>query len=149
MRYPISGRAFIGLWFVLLPAALVLVLSAIFGGAAAVDAVPDEGAAAAVSFLASHGWTVDGSACEKTAVHIPERFGDVYENYNEIQLAQGFDLSPYRGRVLTRYTFPVTNPPDGAQGPVLANVFFDGDTVVAADVCSVGLNGFVRGVISD
>ena len=149
MRYPISGRAFIGLWFVLLPAALVALLSAIFGGAAAVDAVPDAGASAAVSFLAAHGWTADASACEKTAVQIPERFGAVYENYNEIQLAQGFDLSPCRGRVLTRYTFPVTDPPDDAEGPVLANVFFDGDAIVAADLCAVGINGWIRGVISD
>ncbi len=129
-----------------MPAALVLLLSAIFGGAAAVNAV-DARTSAAVSFLSAHGWAVEAAACETAEVAIPARFGSVYEDYNALQLSQGFDLTPYRGAVLTRCTFPVTDPPAGADGPVFANVFFDGNTVVAADVCSVGVNGWIRGVV--
>ncbi len=147
MRYRLSGRAFFGLWFIALPAALALLLSAIFGGAAAVDAVPDQRAAAALSFLASHGQTADAASCETAEVTIPERFGTVYEDYNAIQLAQGFDLTSYRGQTLTRYTFSLADPPAGAGGRTLANVFFDGNVIVAADLCDVGLNGAIRGVI--
>ena len=145
----ISGRTFFGLWFVLAPTALLLLLSAIFNCSAAVGAVPDARASAAAAFLSANGWQVSAASCETAEVQIPERFGQVYENYNALQLAQGFDLTPYRGAVLTRYTFPVPEPPSGADGPVLANVFFDGDRIVAADLCAVGLNGFIRGVIGE
>ena len=147
MRYGVSGRTFFGLWFGLIPLALLLLLSVIFGCAAAVDAVPDARARAAVDFLAANGWEADAATCETACAPIPEVFGKVWTDYNALQLSQGFDLSPCRGRVLTRYTFSVANPPDGADGPVLANIFFDGDVIAAADLCAVGLNGFIRGVV--
>ena len=147
MRYPVSHRAFSGFWFILLPATLLMLLSAIFNGAAAVDAVPDPRISAAVDFLASYGWTAAPASCETAEVAVPETFGRVWEGYNDLQREQGFDLSPCRGRLLTRFTFTVTDPPPDAVGPVLANVFFDGETVVAADICAVGSSGFIRGVI--
>ena len=149
MQYRFSGRAFFGVRFVVFPAMLLLLLAAIFGGAAAVDTVPDARVKTAVEFLAANGWTVDPVLCDTAEVVIPEQFGTVYENYNALQLAQGFDLTPCRGAVLTRFTFPVSDPPDDVEGPVLANVFFEGGTIVAADLCAVGLNGFIRGVIGE
>ena len=147
MRYRLSGRTGFCLWFILIPAALALLLSAIFRGAAAVDAAPDARAAAAVRFLSANGWAAEISSCETAEVAIPERFGTVYEDYNALQLAQGFDLTPFRGKVLTRLTFVLAQPPADADGPVLANVFFDGDDIVAADICAVGVNGSIRGVV--
>lgn len=44
---------------------------------------------AQVRFLQSYGWEVNEQPCEMVQVVIPETFGDVYENYNEIQKQQG------------------------------------------------------------
>lgn len=135
------------LCFVAVPAALALLLTVIFRGSAAVNAVPDPKTARAAAFLREYGWEIAADSCETAEVTVPERFGEVYEGYNALQKTQGFDLSPYRGRRLLRVTFTVTNYPGyEGSGLIRANVFLDGATVAAADLCSVELGGFIRGV---
>ena len=91
-----------------------------------------------------------GRLCETAEVLIPSEFGAVYESYNALQSAQGFDLLPLRGQTVTRYSFAVTDYPEEAyEGTVRANVLFAGNKIVAADLCSVALDGFICGVISD
>ncbi len=134
----------------MIPAALALLLAGIFRCAEATDAVPDPQVARAASFLTSHGWSVDISSCETAEVLIPGRFSTVYESYNALQRTQGFDLTPYRGESLRRVSFTVTNYPGyEGSGLIRAHIFLDGTAVVAADLCSVELGGFIRGVSSD
>ena len=66
----------------------------------------------AVNFLSQFGWTVDGGNPESAEVTIPAEFDKVFAAYNEIQKAQGLDLSKYKKKELTRYTFEVTNYKD-------------------------------------
>ena len=98
----------------------------------------------AVNFLAQFGWTVDGGKPESKAVTIPAEFDKVFAAYNEIQKAQGLDLSKYKKKELTRYTFEVTNY-DGYEGRVLANVLVYRGKVVGGDICSADVSGFVHG----
>jgi hypothetical protein len=42
-------------------------------------------------------------------VTIPDVFNDVYNNYNDIQKSQGFDLTMYKGEKVSRYTYRVLN----------------------------------------
>lgn len=143
----VSVRAFRGLWFATVPALLVLLLAAVFCGDAAVDARPDAGAETARRFLSQYGWEVDEASCEITEVRIPPSFGAVYESYNDLQRSQGFDLSAFRGRLLRRVTFTVTNYPGYENsGLIRGNVFLDGTVVAAADLCSVEAGGFIRAV---
>ena len=143
----VSVRVFCGLWFAALPALLVLLLAAVFCGAA-VGARPSEEAEIARRFLARYGWETDVSSCETAEIRIPAEFDPVYARYNELQLSQGFDLSVFRGRTLRRVTFTVTNYPGYEDsGLIRGNVFLDGETVAAADLCSVEINGFIRGVV--
>ena len=98
----------------------------------------------AANFLAQFGWTVDGGNAKSAKVTIPQEFDKVFAAYNEIQRAQGLDLSKYKKKELTRYTFEVTNYP-GYDGKVYANVLVYRNKVVGGDICSADVTGFVHG----
>ena len=100
---------------------------------------------ARVDYLADCGWTVDGGSEEEQLIHIPEVFSPVYEDYNELQRQQGFDLLDYAGRDCTLYTYAVTNYPDETQ-TVLANLYLYKGRVIGGDIHSTNLNGFMIGL---
>ena len=98
-----------------------------------------------INFLAQFGWQVEGKAVEKTNVTIPAEFDKVYAGYNQVQLSQGLDLTRYKGKEVTRYTFKVTNFP-GYEGTVYANVLVYRKKVIGGDICSAEItDGFVQG----
>ena len=96
------------------------------------------------AFLSQFGWTVNGNTAESATVTIPAEFDKVFAAYNELQRAQGMDLSKYKKKELTRYTFEVTNYED-YDGKVYANVLVYRNRVVGGDICSADVNGFVHG----
>lgn len=98
----------------------------------------------AANFLAQFGWTVDGANAKSVTVTIPSEFDKVFAAYNEIQRAQGLDLSKYKKKELTRYTFVITNYKD-YEGTVYANVLVYRNKVVGGDICSADVTGFVHG----
>lgn len=97
-----------------------------------------------VGFLARFGWEVSDTPIETQEVLIPQEFDRVYTPYNELQLAQGFDLTPYRGMTVTRVTYAVLNYPGGAQ-EVRADLLVSQGKIIGGDVCSVALGGFMHG----
>ena len=98
----------------------------------------------AMEFLAQFDLTVNGSNAEVEKVTIPAEFDKIFAAYNEIQRAQGLDLSKYKKKELTRYTFDVTNY-EGYEGKVYANVLVYRNKVVGGDICSADVDGFVVG----
>ncbi len=106
------------------------------------DKMKSEGDVA--NFLAQFGWSVDASSVEKQEVTLPDEFDKVLAGYNEIQRAQGLDLSKYKKKKITRYTFEVTNY-NGYEGKVLANVLVYRNKVIGGDICSADVSGFVHG----
>lgn len=80
---------------------------------------------------------------EVTQITIPEQFDQVYVNYEKLQNKMGYSLKEYKGATLTRYTYQVTNHQKSGQEDILAHVFVSGNEVVAADICSVRLDGFM------
>ncbi len=98
-----------------------------------------------VKYLNSLGWEVDKKVVEEQKVVIPRDFSDVYKQYNEIQIAQGFDLKKYGGIEATRYTYKVLNFPD-ASGNVVADIIIYRNEVIAGDVQSNALDGFMTGL---
>lgn len=86
---------------------------------------------------------VESQPQEVTQITIPNQFNQVYENYETLQNKMGYSLIDYKGKVLTRYTYKVTNHQKSGQEEILAHVFVSGTEVVAADVCSVKLDGFM------
>lgn len=100
---------------------------------------------AQVRFLQSYGWEVSEQPCEMVQVVIPETFGDVYENYNEIQKQQGFDLSRFRGKQVSRCSYEVLNYP-GQKEYIRANLLIYNHEVIGGDICSIyAENGFMHG----
>ena len=98
-----------------------------------------------VKFLSQFGWQVEGTAVEKADVTVPAEFDKIYAGYNQIQLAQGLDLTRYKGKEVTRYTFKVTNY-EGYEGTVYANVLVWRKKVIGGDICSAEItDGFVQG----
>ena len=98
----------------------------------------------AAEFLAQFGWEVDGEPLEEMKIRIPSEFDKVMKSYNELQRSQGLDLSKYRGKEVTRYTFEVTNYPNYS-GTVMANVILYKNRVIGGDVCSSDVTGFIHG----
>ena len=98
----------------------------------------------AANFLGQFGWTVDAGSAETASVTIPAEFDKVFAGYNEMQKAQGLDLSKYKKKNVTRYTFTVTNYKD-YDGTVYANVLVYRNRVIGGDICSADVSGFIHG----
>ena len=98
----------------------------------------------AQKFLAQFGWEVDAATAKTVQVTMPAEFDKVFVGYNDLQKRQGLDLSKYRNREVTRYTFTVTNY-NNYEGTVLANVLVYRNRVIGGDICSADVTGFVAG----
>ncbi len=98
-----------------------------------------------VKFLSQFGYEVSEDPIETVEITLPEKFDKVYAGYNELQKAQGLDLSKYRRKTVMRYTYEVKNYDGYNGGKVLANVIVYRGRVIGGDVCSADPQGFVHG----
>ncbi len=98
-----------------------------------------------VAYLERYGWTVTPEAVAVEELLIPETFDASYEQYLDLQAAQGFDLSQYAGKRVKRYTYEITNYPTGERG-VQAGLLIYRNTVIGGDVLSPQLGGFIHGL---
>jgi len=96
-----------------------------------------------INFLSQFGWKALIEPYEKEEVTIPRKFDAVFTGYNEIQKLQGLDLSKYKGKEVTRYTYIIENYPD-YEGRVYANILVYKNKVIGGDICSAAANGFVK-----
>ena len=98
------------------------------------------------SFLSQFGWSVEKGSVECVEITIPDEFDKIFAGYNEIQRSQGLDLSKYKNKKMTRYTFKVTNY-NGYDGTVFANVLVYRNKVVGGDICSAEIteDSFIHG----
>ena len=97
-----------------------------------------------IAFLAQFGWEVETEPVESTTVTVPKNFDKVFAAYNELQRAQGLDLTGFGGRTVERYTYTVTNY-EGYEGTVLANLLIYRGRVIGGDVCAADSAGFLHG----
>ncbi len=98
----------------------------------------------AARFLSQFGWVVDAGSVETVEVTVPAEFDKIFAGYNELQKSQGLDLSKYKKKAVTRYTFTVTNYKNH-DGTVYANVLVYRNRVIGGDICSADVNGFIHG----
>lgn len=98
----------------------------------------------AAQFLSQFGWTVQAEPIEVREVTLPAEFDKILSAYNELQREQGLDLSKYKRKQVTRYTFAVTDY-EGYEGTVYANVLVYRNRVIGGDICSADVTGFVHG----
>lgn len=95
-----------------------------------------------INFLKQFGWETETVPHENVGVTIPSKFDKIFVGYNELQKQQGLDLSKYKGKEVTRYTYKITNFEDH-NGTVYANIIIYRGKVIGGDICSADMNGFV------
>jgi hypothetical protein len=96
-----------------------------------------------IAYLKSLGWEVDETPVDSQEIVIPKEFPDVYQEYNELQKNQGFDLTEYAGREAMRYSYRVTNYPDQTITVIADIVVYKGQ-VIAGDIQNNALDGFMK-----
>ena len=69
-----------------------------------------------IAYLNNLGWQVSDSPAVVDELLIPESFDESYAEYLDLQSSQGFDLTKYTGKRVKRYTYDITNYPDGEMG---------------------------------
>ena len=97
-----------------------------------------------INFIKQFGWEVEAQPLREQQVIIPAEFDKIFAAYNEIQRAQGLDLSSFKKKNVMRYTYTVTNYPN-YDGTVYVNILVYRNVVIGGDVCSADVNGFVHG----
>ena len=95
-----------------------------------------------LAYLSALGWEVDPAPVEALRLTLPDPLAEPYLSYNQLQLKQGFDLTPLAGETLDRYTYTVKNYPGRGSGCQADLYLYDG-TVVAGDIVCAGENGFI------
>ena len=103
-----------------------------------------KGDSARRAFLESFGWQLSGEAAAEEEIKLPKTLDSVLVGYNEIQRAQGLDLTAYCGKTVMRYTYTVMNHESG--GTAKAHLLMLGDRVVGGDVSSEKSGGFLQGL---
>lgn len=98
-----------------------------------------------IAFIEQFGWKVSPEPHETREIKIPDEFDKILSAYNELQRSQGFDLSHYKRKTAMRYTYAVTNYPN-YDGEVYVNIIVYRNTVIAGDVCSADVSGFIHGL---
>lgn len=85
-----------------------------------------------MEFLDERGWKVDLSSERVDEIQIPLNFPQIYQEYNQIQKEQGFDLEEYRGEFCKRFRYNATGVKDGKEvelclykGEVIAAYAYD------------------------
>ena len=97
-----------------------------------------------VEYLAAQGWTVDPKTETAQEITLPRELDGVLADYNDLQRRQGFDLRPYSGLGCTVYSYVVTNYE--TDEPVLCTIYLYKNRVIAGDIHSAALDGFMHGI---
>lgn len=98
-----------------------------------------------VEYLRAYGWEVAEEPVATQELLIPEEMDESYDEYLALQKEQGFELEKYAGKRAKRYTYEITNYPTGEAG-VQANLLIYKNTVIAGEVLSPQLDGFLHGL---
>ncbi len=89
---------------------------------------------------------VSGEPKETVTFSIPENFDRILLSYNEIQKAQGLDITKYKNKKVTRYTYELPSYEE-YEKPVFINLIVYRGTVVACDISSADPEGFVKPLV--
>ena len=99
---------------------------------------------ARIKFLEDFGWDVTTSPKESGQVKIPQETTEVFDRYNALQKAQGYDLSKYAGKKVMRYVYQINNYP-GATSAVYATLLVYKDAVIGGDITDTSATGRIQG----
>ncbi len=134
---------------------LLVLLGLVFSGDTVFASTDTEGAADfsgiktkedRIAFLSAHGVAVSEDSEREESFVMPASFDRVLLEYNEIQKAQGLDLTRYQKKKVTRYTYDVKTDENG--GASVATLIVYKGRIIGCDVASRDIGGSVRPVVS-
>lgn len=97
-----------------------------------------------LSYIESFGWDAGIIHTDVCEVRIPAEFDEAYEQYNALQLEQGFDLRRYRACIVKKYTYNIKEAGGEAPAvPMLASLLVLDGQIIGADISSAEADGFV------
>ena len=99
-----------------------------------------------VEFITQLGVKVKPEAVESAEFRVPENFDRIISGYNEIQKMQGLDLTKYKNKKVTRYTYEAEDFNGRGEG-VFVNLIIYRGTVIACDVSSQSPDGFIEPLV--
>lgn len=128
--------------------ALIIVLAAVYAFNRIMEpkGITLAGESEQAAFLKELGWETSPAPIDVRTVVIPEEWNDVYTEYNNLQLAQGFDLDDFRGKAAEIYTYEIYNYGDSRPN-IIANLVICNDRLIAGDICCTELGGFMQGLM--
>ena len=94
------------------------------------------------AYLASLGLRADPASEELRPVALPARFDALLEDYNALQLSQGFDLRAAAGRTCLCCSYDLVGFPD-RDGRVIATLYLFRGRVIGGDVHTAAVDGFM------
>ncbi len=99
---------------------------------------------ARTQYLGELGWTTSEEAVLEEELDIPEPITDV--DYVALQAEQGFTLTEYEGKRVERYTYAITNYPDGSSD-IYASILIHRGEVIGGEVFSAQTGEVLGGII--
>ncbi len=90
-----------------------------------------------VNRISSLGYEVFPEPIETKQITIPEKFSDVYEQYNELQQKSGFNLKAYSGVNAAVYKYKIKN----SNEEKYVNIIICDGVLIGGDVSSAMLGG--------
>ena len=110
------------------------------------DEAPDLGTVEGrAAYLKALGWEIDRDSESFRSVVVPQKLEGIMAQYNKLQLQQGYDLSRHLGESCLQYTYEITNYAD-SDGKVIVSLYLQDGEIIAADIHSTALNGFMHGL---
>jgi len=138
-----KGKVLVAVCMILVP---LLIFSATYLKKNSQSAISVEAKTKAqrIAFLKQFDWQVEGGSETVKDTVIPSEFDNVYKAYNNIQLAQGFDLQKHKGERVKLYNLKVNNYPQNSEY-VFATLLVKNGEIIGGDIHSTELNGFMHG----
>ena len=141
-KVPLKKRT---LTFILICGVILLLILAgksVLGVKAGYDLETTEGR---VAYLSSLGWEADPETESFRTVVVPQQLEGIMAQYNKMQLKQGFDLNKHLGQSCRQYCYDIKNYGD-ADGRVIASLYIQDGILIAGDIHSTAVNGFMHGL---
>ncbi len=90
-----------------------------------------------VEYIKSLGVTLSSEDSTDKQIVIPQKFNDVYEKYNELQQEAGFDLTDFKGKNVTVYTY-------SCAGERVVNLMVYNGKLIGGDIAETLLGGSMK-----